>query len=249
MEEGKVSIIQNEIKFVVKTCGPLLLLAIIVFLPSFGLSIYGLHQVIKESVPSTIPPEVRATIITNMVENLLIISIPTMTAIPIFVVTGLINSEKNDKVFEHLFTIPFPPLKLIFYRFISLVSVLILFIVMLYSVSLFGITIVAGNMYPLIVLRPFSLSLMLCLSVAYLVFFNGLLMPTKYFGLILMPIILLPQVIAFSTFGMLPNIGQNIPAESFCLGIVLASILITAAGLIETYFLKDKIVELAILAQ
>jgi len=154
MEEGKTSIIQNEIKFVVKTCGPLLLLAIIVFLPSFGLSIYGLHQVIKESVPSTIPPEVRATIITNMVENLLIISIPTMTAIPIFVVTGLINSEKNDKVFEHLFTIPFPPLKLIFYRFISLVSVLILFIVMLYSVSLFGITIVAGNMYPLLYCGP-----------------------------------------------------------------------------------------------
>jgi hypothetical protein len=39
MEGDEASIMRNEIKFVVKTFGPSLLLAIIVFLPPFGLSI------------------------------------------------------------------------------------------------------------------------------------------------------------------------------------------------------------------
>jgi ABC-type transport system involved in multi-copper enzyme maturation permease subunit len=125
-----------------------------------------------------------------MVENLLIISISTMTAIPIFVVMELINSEKNDKVFEQIFMVPLSPLKTVLYHFIALTILIILSIGMGYTIITVAMIIIMGNAHISIV-RGFVSSLLLALPLCYVILLNSMLMPSKYSPLLSMFLLLM----------------------------------------------------------
>ncbi|MEM2979768.1 MAG: hypothetical protein QW385_00140 [Thermoproteota archaeon] len=90
----------------------------------------------------------------------------------------------------------------------------------------------------------FILSIILGLSLCYIMIFNGLIIPQKYFIAILL----------IFTLSILGNIGlatllsatQSTPFEAFHLATIIVSSITTIVGLVETVFMKDRIFKMII---
>lgn len=163
----------------------------------------------------------------------------------IFPILMIISIEKNDKVFEQLFSNPSSPLKIILYHFAAFTPFLILFYAIIYLLNFLAVLIAAStvpsDVYSLII-WAFALSTIIGLPLCYLVLFNEVVIPEKF-----MPIIILP-IAGIAGLASLLNSSQSTLFETFYLATIIFSIIITIADVIETFFMKNRIVEMSVAA-
>ncbi|MEM2998045.1 MAG: hypothetical protein QW542_03760 [Thermoproteota archaeon] len=208
-----------------------------------------LYTGLRVNISEALTLEAKAIIISNTIEMFTSLSIVTTSSMYLYLVSSLVREDKEDKVFEHLFSSPLPPLKIILYRFAASIPFLILCCAIISLLDFLAILIAVPDVpsitYSSIALL-FILSIILGLPLCYIMIFNGLIIPQKYF----IAIILIFTLPIFSTGGLaiLLSATQPTPFEAFRLATIIVSVITTIVGLIETVFMKDRMVEMIITA-
>ncbi|MGQ9690081.1 MAG: hypothetical protein ACUVQY_02195 [Thermoproteota archaeon] len=209
----------------------------------------SLYIYLPETPLNDVTPEAKAIIISNMVGMYLATFVPATAIFSIFPIMLLIKEEKNEKVFEHLFSSPSSPLKLVLYHFAAFIPFLILFFVTIYLLSFLAVSIavpaIPSNLYSLIA-WSFALSTIVGLPTCCLVLFNELVIPQKYS--IPLPIFILPMTGIMGLVN-LSSASQSTPFETFYLATIIVSVIITIADVMETFLMKDRIVEMTVTSQ
>ncbi|MEM4168748.1 MAG: hypothetical protein QXZ66_04335 [Thermoproteota archaeon] len=85
-----------------------------------------LYTGLRVNISEALTLEAKAIIISNTIEMFTSLSIVTTSSMYLYLVSSLVREDKEDKVFEHLFSSPLPPLKIILYRFAASIPFLIL---------------------------------------------------------------------------------------------------------------------------
>lgn len=240
-----LNILIKEVRFMVKRAFPHIPMIIAVSL----MLIAPLYINLRGNVSEVLTPEAKSIIINNTIETYTSLSIVTTSSMYLYLVGSLVREDREDKVFEHLFSSPIPPLKIILYRFAASIPFLILCCAIMSLLNFLAILIAVSDFLSITyfsIALFFILSVILGLPLCYIMIFNGLIIPQKYF----IAMILIFQLPIFSTGGLaiLLSATQSTPFEAFRLATIIVSVIITIISLLETVFMKDRVVEMIITA-
>jgi|YelNatPaOPRAMG01_1025707.scaffolds.fasta_scaffold66862_2 hypothetical protein len=241
----KAKFILSESIFVLKTTRLFILLLIVFYSYFLYFTTSRLKMLIQDL---SLPPEITSIVITGSVKATLTSIIPSIALFSALSTTILISTEKTDKVFEQIFTIPESSLKLILYRFIATIPITTLFLSISCSLTYFAILFTVGYINLPDVVVTFSLALIFALPLAYILSLVSMLLSSKYALMISNSIIV--TLIIFPLQLLVPRAHADPSGmiELITLLIVIISILIAIAGLIITLVLKGDLAERIITA-
>lgn len=222
--------VKGDIKYTLKTQKYMLISVVVIFFFFFVVPMVWRFQGVS--------PDVAQAVLKALLPMLVLLQ----AAFLALTSTELLDEEKNDKVLEHLFLVPFSPLRFLGYRFLSLSIITGLLIGVSSLMMFFGfLSLGIGDLSLLAIM--FATAIIIAVPILYMMILVMLILPTRYAGVIrfivLMAVFILPYQIVGGGPGE-PILAYVIPGIAVALGL---------GSFVISFFIKRKLIERAVLSQ